>query len=517
MGVFPLKPRSKSPATRHGHRDASTDPRTIGRWRPDANYGVGLGNGFLVFDADDEQAIEDARRWGLPPTFTVRTTHGYHLYYAYDTSIPTRCRDLSANKYGPFGIQTNAQIKAAGGYVVGPGSIHPDGPTYAIVNGRFPVQAPAWLLDAARAEEGDLDDAVVLRRGSTLVLRDRQLRVLARTQAKLADTSDGKNRRILAVIHELISAGFTSVEIGAEVSRSPLFRAWMGKPGRGFRVLVQTITKARAWRQRNPAVNMGVDLDAYGEAVREVRDARQMLVLTHLLRLASEHAASKGGTRILVSSRDIAAATGLTPATAHKTVRILEATGWVTELFRGTGPNKPVLALCARVAQTYLPASSSSASDQSVPPSRTPSIDSHIVWAHRGMASAFPAYRLLASDRGATVREVASELGEHRTTALRQLRLLVEQGLVISWAGHFFARVRPLEWADRAARTLGVVARLRRIAVSILRTRWVRSTARRLWLSQRDGRTDAWPPEPDWTEDNIRSVLRLHRAQLVAP
>ena len=53
--VFPLRPQSKVPATRHGFKDATTDRQRIEAWwkrHPDANIGLPTGLAFDVIDID---------------------------------------------------------------------------------------------------------------------------------------------------------------------------------------------------------------------------------------------------------------------------------------------------------------------------------------------------------------------------------------------------------------------------------------------------------------------------------
>lgn len=53
--VFPLKPRGKTPLTRNGFKDASTDPEQIKSWwtsTPQANIGTPTGLRFDVIDVD---------------------------------------------------------------------------------------------------------------------------------------------------------------------------------------------------------------------------------------------------------------------------------------------------------------------------------------------------------------------------------------------------------------------------------------------------------------------------------
>src|SRR5262245_64566830 len=59
LAVFPLKPRDKAPATRHGFKEATSDPRIVDGWWqgwPDLNIGIATGkaSGVWVLDVDGE-------------------------------------------------------------------------------------------------------------------------------------------------------------------------------------------------------------------------------------------------------------------------------------------------------------------------------------------------------------------------------------------------------------------------------------------------------------------------------
>src|SRR5262245_41187168 len=59
--VFPCRPRGKTPATRHGCKDATTDAAAIAAWwgeRPDNNVAIATGNGFIVLDADKKLGMD---------------------------------------------------------------------------------------------------------------------------------------------------------------------------------------------------------------------------------------------------------------------------------------------------------------------------------------------------------------------------------------------------------------------------------------------------------------------------
>lgn len=136
VAVFPLRPRSKRPLTEHGFKDATTNEAQILSWwaaQPDANIGIATGTasgGLIVIDVDvdagkDKDGRVALRTWQeehspLPPTLTATTGRGgLHLYY--------RSRAIRKNTSN---AQASIDIRADGGYVVAPPSIHENGNDY---------------------------------------------------------------------------------------------------------------------------------------------------------------------------------------------------------------------------------------------------------------------------------------------------------------------------------------------------------------------------------------------------
>ena len=115
---FPLKSRSKEPATPHGHRDA----RPLSEWTIQAeNWGIRCGpeSGITVIDVDPRNGgrLEDVLPL-LPDAPRVRTGGGgWHFYCL---SVPQETRFV---KIPGIDFKNN-------GYVVSPGSIHPSGNLY---------------------------------------------------------------------------------------------------------------------------------------------------------------------------------------------------------------------------------------------------------------------------------------------------------------------------------------------------------------------------------------------------
>jgi len=124
--VFPLKPRSKQPATRHGFHDATTDPIRIAAWwttHPDCNIGLPTGHAFDVIDIDAPDGMhsylsiinkEDQRtgRGQIPECHgqVATSSGGMHLYIK-----PT-------GKGNSAGIRPGIDYRGIGGYVVAPPS-----------------------------------------------------------------------------------------------------------------------------------------------------------------------------------------------------------------------------------------------------------------------------------------------------------------------------------------------------------------------------------------------------------
>ena len=107
----------------HGVKDATTNLKVIRRWHrkhPDMNYAVAT-VGLAVIDCDSNEALQEFRSGYHPtPTLTVKTARGFHFYYRGE--MPAR-----------NGVRSKLDVKSGpGSYVVGPGSRHATGQTYAL-------------------------------------------------------------------------------------------------------------------------------------------------------------------------------------------------------------------------------------------------------------------------------------------------------------------------------------------------------------------------------------------------
>ncbi len=163
LAVFPLLPRDKKPAIREWQKQATTDAKQISAWwdqNPAYNIGIAAGSpsgGLVVLDLDcDEKTgkngIARLQRWQeethtrLPPvTAEARTGRGgLHIFFRDPVGEYKNAVDLLKDGSG-------IDVRATGGYIVAPGSVHPNGNTYKwvkppVIYGIAPVDSSVKLL-----------------------------------------------------------------------------------------------------------------------------------------------------------------------------------------------------------------------------------------------------------------------------------------------------------------------------------------------------------------------------------
>src|SRR5262245_43377806 len=150
LHVFPCQPRDKRPATANGVKAATDDLDTIRRWwqqNPQFNIGVATGapSGIFIVDVDGIDAEGELRRLEaqhgtLPATIEGITGRGRHVWF----KMPDAPIRNSASKLAP-----GLDIRASGGYVLVPGSIHPTGRAYqwSVDCADAIADAPDWLTE----------------------------------------------------------------------------------------------------------------------------------------------------------------------------------------------------------------------------------------------------------------------------------------------------------------------------------------------------------------------------------
>lgn len=158
----PERHRGKHPRIGAWQRKATTSPAQLRRWwkeHPGTNIGIATGwdSDLIVLDVDIGQGFQHLQAWEnegkfLPKTVTVKTGSGGHQFYF-------RFPDLD------FDPKTKAQlcgckdidVRADGGQVVAPPSLHPSGNQYQWVDGRSPGEVPVanppdWLIAMLRKD-----------------------------------------------------------------------------------------------------------------------------------------------------------------------------------------------------------------------------------------------------------------------------------------------------------------------------------------------------------------------------
>lgn len=150
--LFPLPHGNKKPKGRWT-KTTSSNPAKIAAWAADEyeppNIGINTGDsGLVVLDIDCKHGKDgfvlleelESKHGQLPDTYTVRTpTGGLHFYFRRpDDDMAYRNR---ADIYRPG---SGVDIRASGGFVVGPGSRTPDG-EYTLESEADFAPLPEWL------------------------------------------------------------------------------------------------------------------------------------------------------------------------------------------------------------------------------------------------------------------------------------------------------------------------------------------------------------------------------------
>ncbi len=136
FAVFPCMDNGKEPATKHGFKDATSDPDVIRRvWAdyPECNIGIATGapsGGVFVVDVDNHNGVDGSqfivdwqREHGTFPETACATTGsgGEHLFFCAPAGVSVR---------SAAHVIDGVDVRGDGGYVVAPPSRHPNGSLY---------------------------------------------------------------------------------------------------------------------------------------------------------------------------------------------------------------------------------------------------------------------------------------------------------------------------------------------------------------------------------------------------
>lgn len=255
------KNEGKHPRTKKGLSEATTDQGIINGWWdqwPEANVGALAGpeSGFWVLDIDADTPGEDwlcrclDEHGELPATRIARTGGGgAHYFWRYDNTVidwlEREGYDLpSRNGIAPYGAEyaiKGIDVKAAGGYLVMPPSLHRLGSRYEWRQQVPTAHAPEWLLRAVarkrRPEPGRVVAPPLVATGNDDLNRKWAVACLRNACAYIAgaehghDIIRGRSRLIGGIVargwltreeaeEALIQAGLASGRKAGEVART---------------------------------------------------------------------------------------------------------------------------------------------------------------------------------------------------------------------------------------------------------------------------------------------------------
>ena len=155
MSVIPVIPRGKIPAIpwKEYQQRLPTDEELVNWFGNGAKNNIGIVTGFVsglaVVDLDSDRAVAFAKGKNLPPGPTVKTGRGFHVYCKAKDGV----RNFQQRDDFP-----DIDLRAEGGYVVAPPSVHESGRAYEWVEGRGlgeveMAELPSWVLADKREEK----------------------------------------------------------------------------------------------------------------------------------------------------------------------------------------------------------------------------------------------------------------------------------------------------------------------------------------------------------------------------
>lgn len=227
MPVLPLAVGGKTPITKHGKDDATTDLDQVRRyWRlngPAFNVGIRPAPGYIVLDVDPRNGGELEALGGIPPTRIAATGGGgWHVWFRWNG--PTR---------GMLADTNGIDIKTHSGYLVAPPSIHPSGNTYRWLSEEPAAPLPQHLVERVSPARPTPVKASIPRS------QTRSQRRFDEVITRMADQPEG-NRN-----HFLFWAACRLTEQGADPATFAALAAAAQNAGLDDRQIDKTIESAR--------------------------------------------------------------------------------------------------------------------------------------------------------------------------------------------------------------------------------------------------------------------------------
>ena len=148
--VIPIPPRQKGAGLKGWQNLATTDPEQIEKWhKENSQYNVGAVaklHGFWFLDCDVldlPQRIEQGTGQAFPKAFSVKSSKGIHFYFKHSEASESLKKNIQLKDAK---CNVLADIKVNNSYVVGPGSLHPSGKRYELLDDSEITDAPDWLV-----------------------------------------------------------------------------------------------------------------------------------------------------------------------------------------------------------------------------------------------------------------------------------------------------------------------------------------------------------------------------------
>jgi hypothetical protein len=241
--VFPCNPEDKSPLTKHGFKNATTNPGLVAALfnkHPDALIGMPTGrrSGTFVMDVDRLEALDELEpelRRELEQTLTVRTrSGGLHFYFEYEPGITNSAGTL------PNGID----VRGEGGYVIAPYSRD-----YKIINHVKISPAPKALLDKLR-EKKKVCSATPNLGGAAKIDLD-----------SIEPIPVGsRNNTFASIGGKLRSLGYERDDIEAALLRINAERCTQPLPEREVRAIAASVSRYRAGKAIGPPPHEALEM-----------------------------------------------------------------------------------------------------------------------------------------------------------------------------------------------------------------------------------------------------------------
>ncbi len=159
---------------------SAEDPSLLGHLAGGGNYGIACGfGGLVVFDSDNEERFKELGVINkLPRTFTVRTggggTHRYYFCPELKDKITLFDPIMNEPKHPGHPLHLG-EIQSNGQQVVGPGSIHPNGNQYEVIDDwEIAEISLAELMDAIKELRTSLKTKTIKKRKNEKIYKKRK-------------------------------------------------------------------------------------------------------------------------------------------------------------------------------------------------------------------------------------------------------------------------------------------------------------------------------------------------------